>query len=80
MYLLFSSAEHRTDKGALDMRCDAARANYLLFVVCHIEAKVTYVLFSFNLPSFRSDPFLNGGRLRSWLDRGERRCTFSIGH
>ncbi len=29
MYLLFSSTESRTDKGALDMRCDAALANYL---------------------------------------------------
>ncbi len=29
MYILFSSTVRRTDKGALDMRCDAALANYL---------------------------------------------------
>ncbi len=29
MYLLFSSTERRTEKGALDMRCDAALANDL---------------------------------------------------
>ncbi len=43
MYILFSSTECRTEKGALDMHFDAALANYLLFVVCRIEAKVTYV-------------------------------------
>ncbi len=37
----------------------------MLWDSCHFEAVVTYVFFSFNLPNFRFDPFVNGGRLRS---------------
>ncbi len=43
MYLLFSSTERRTDKGALDMCCDVALANYLFCLLSHFKAEVTYV-------------------------------------
>ncbi len=58
MYLLFSITESRTDKGALDMRCDAALANYLFCSLSVIsKLKLHTFFFSFNLPNFRSDPF-----------------------
>ncbi len=58
MYLLFSSTESRTDKGALDMCCDAALANDLFYSLSVIsKLKLHMFIFSFNLPNFRSDPF-----------------------
>ncbi len=72
MYLLFSSTELRTDKGALDMRCDAALANEIaLFCALSVISKLKLhtFFFSFNLPNFRSDPFLNGVCLRSSLEQ-----------
>ncbi len=66
MYLLSSSTERRTDKGALGMRFDAALANYLFCSLSVIsKLKLHTFFFSFNLPNFRSDPFLNGGRSSS---------------
>ncbi len=44
MYILFSSTERITDKGALDMRFDMrSSCKLLLFVFCHFEAEVTHV-------------------------------------
>ncbi len=58
MCLLFSSTEHRTDKGALYMRCDAALANYLFCSLSVIsKLKLHMFFFSFNLPNFQFDPF-----------------------
>ncbi len=67
MYLLFSSTESRTDKGALDMRCDADLANYFCSLSVISKLNLHTFFFSFNLPNFRS--FLNGGLLRSWLEQ-----------
>ncbi len=58
MYILFSSTESRTDKGALDMHCDAALANDLFCSLSVIlKLKLHMFFFSLNLPNFRSDPF-----------------------
>ncbi len=57
MYLLFSSTVCRTDKEALDMRCDAALANYPFSLSVISKLKLHTFFFSFNLPNFPSDPF-----------------------
>ncbi len=58
MYLLFSSTECRTDKGALYMRCDAALENDLVCSLSVISMlKLHTFFFSFNLPNFKLDPF-----------------------
>ncbi len=52
------------------MRFDAALENYLVCSLSVIsKLKLHTFFFSFNLPNFQLDPFLNGGRLRSWLDQ-----------
>ncbi len=69
MYLLFSRTESRADKGDLDMRCDAALANYL-FVRCLSFRSCSYIRFSLVLICLNFNlTFLNGGCLRSWLEQ-----------
>ncbi len=54
MYILFFSTERRTDKGALNMRCDGALANYLFFVRCScICFSLVFICLTFDLTLFK---------------------------